>query len=348
MTSLSLTALADSHRYTSDDCELTLERFREERDGTLRAEITITTSIGEVGRVAGPARLNLLSDRSIVQLANTCDKVTDIPPWYELISEAAASTIGILRAGDPLQLVDVDASHTRRWILDPFLEAGGFTVLYARGGSAKGFLSIALAICIATGDNTLGQVHQQGPVAYHDWEDDKPEFDSRASRIARALGTPTPQVWYRHETTSLASIAPQLNTQYSKHGVIAAVIDSKGMALTGSPESAEATLELTRAIRTLNVPVLLIDHISKAAIKGDDDMAFGSVYTEYSSRLAWQLNADWKPGYVDLRLKNTKANRGPRATPLIVTLTFADDRVLISTDRPSSPRTKTDPLPAPF
>ena len=64
------------------------------------------------------------------------------------------------------------------------------------------------------------------------------------------------------------------------------------MALTGSPESAEATLELTRAIRTLNVPVLLIDHISKAAIKGEDDMAFGSVYTEYSSRLAWQLNAD--------------------------------------------------------
>ncbi len=126
------------------------------------------------------------------------------------------------------------------------------------------------------------------------------------------------------------------------------VIDSKGMALTGSPESAEATLELTRAIRTPNVPVLLIDHISKAAIKGDDDMAFGSVYTEYSSRLAWQLNADWKPGYVDLRLKNTKANRGPRATPLIVTLTFTDDRVLISTDRPTRPQPARHAQPTPF
>jgi RecA-family ATPase len=318
--------------------ELDLRRFKEERDGTIRAEITLTTTIGSVGRVAGPARLNLLSDRSIKQLANTCKDVTDIPDWYALITHAAATTVEYLRQGTPLELVDLDAPHERQWILNPFLEADGYTVLFARGGSGKSFLAAALALCIATGNNLLGEVHKAGPVAYHDWEASKEEFDSRISRLARAMQTPAPEVWYRKETASLHHIAPTLNNHYAEHGVVAAIIDSKGMALTGSPESAEAVLELTRSIRTLGVPIILIDHVSKGAIKGDDpDMAFGSAYTEYGARLAWKLNPDWKTGSVDLRLKNTKANNGPKADEQIITLTFDGDRVHVSTPQPPIP-----------
>ena len=128
---LSVTFLPDHHKYVSEDVTLDLRRFKEERDGTIRAEITLTTTFNNEGRVAGPARLNLLSDRSIKQLANTCDAVVDTLPWYDLISHAAATSIEQIRKGDPLTLVDADTKTTKRkWIIEPFLEADGYTVLF--------------------------------------------------------------------------------------------------------------------------------------------------------------------------------------------------------------------------
>lgn len=349
MSEFSSTFHDDYHRHLTDTAEVSFENFKEDRDGTLRAEITVATSLLDAGTIAGPERLNLLSGRSITSLAKQCTERVDLEDWYAIISGACAASVKHWRDGDPLLPVDIDADHRRQWLLDPFLESSGFTVLFARGGSGKSFLAGAIALSIATDTPIFGEVTTPGPVAYLDWEASKEEFDSRVGRLARALDIHRPQVWYRREQTSLASSYKSLAKSFRHHGVVAAVVDSKGMAAAGSPESTETALELFRAIRRLGVPVLLIDHVSKGAIKGDDpDMAFGSAYTEYQARLAWKVTSEWHPGEIVMNCRNTKANNGPKRPQQSIRFTFDDDRVLISANGARAGARAPDPLPDPM
>ena len=73
-----VTYLDDRHLYVWGDpenCEINLERFKEERDGSIRAEVTVSAAHGGAGHLLGPSRLNLLSDRSIKMMANTLGEI---------------------------------------------------------------------------------------------------------------------------------------------------------------------------------------------------------------------------------------------------------------------------------
>jgi hypothetical protein len=344
------TYLDDRHLYVWDDeaVEVVVERFKEDRDGILRAEVSISSRT--VGHILGPARLNLLSDRSIKGMANTANDRTDIPDWYAILTVAANDSVKFWRDGEQLEQVTLGAAPHRSWVLDPWLEDSGYSVIFARGGSGKSYLAAAISLSIASGHPIFGnEPAVVGPVAYLDWEATKPTFDMRVSRLARAFNITTPEVWYRHEKATLYSVAPQLSRAFGQHGVVAAVIDSKGMAISGGPEDAQSTLELSRGIRRLGVPVILVDHVSKGAIKGDDpDMAFGSVYTEYGSRLAWKVDSEARPGEIVMTIKNTKANNGPRRPNQQVTLMFTDDTVEVLSNGSSAPVKVDERLPDAF
>lgn len=344
------TYLDDRHVYVWEEIESTqivFERFSEERDGTLRTELTVTTNLPNGGHLLGPSRINLLSDRTIKTTANALKDRNDMADWYALLTQAAKASVEYWRDGDPLELVDTNADTRRRWLLEPFLEDSGFSVIFARGGSGKSFLGGAIALAQATGLPLFGfESVAPGPVAYLDWEASKSEFDSRMTRLCRPLGVTDPEIYYRHQDASLASTAHTLSKRFAQMGVTLCIVDSKGMAISGAPEKSEPILELNRAMRRLKVPILLIDHVSKGQIKGDDpDMAFGSVYIEYQARLAWSVKSEARPGEIKLLLKNTKANNGPKRTrPLGVTFAFEDRGIAVSVDH--QPAIFTDKGPA--
>jgi hypothetical protein len=309
---------------------------------TVRADATvaivsITTDIAEIGPVAGPVRINLYSASAIDGLRRSCQNVTSVPDWATVLRSAIAAVLSDF--GLPVWTdIDPDGDWPQpSWLLPPLLETDGYTVLYARGGSGKSYLAAAACVSIASGVPLLGlEPSTVGPVAYLDWEAPAATFGHRISRICEGNEVGSLRHPIRHYRMSgpfaarRAAMAPVL----AKLKPALVVIDSKGRATTGAPESSEGILDLARALDHLDMPVLLIDHISKGAIRGDDpDMAFGSVFVEASARLGWSLRTEHRIGSMVLRLSNTKANNHARRTdPLVFELMFTGQGVTVLAD----------------
>lgn len=333
-----------------ENTEVSLERFYEDSKGGLRAEITVSTSLLSAGRISGPTQLNLLSDRSIKGLASTCEKRVDLVDWYAVLAQACALSVSRRRDGDPLAVHKSTDDVARRWLLEPFLEADGWTVLYAQKGSAKSYLAAAISLSVASGRPVFGvEPAVVGPVAYLDWEGSKREFDVRLTKLRRSLEIDVdPEVFYRFGETSLYSSVPSLRRRFTELGVVMAVVDSKSVAMSGAPDGV-AVLEVNRGIRRLGVPVLLVDHKSKAAIKSvDPDMAIGSVHTGNAARLVWSVKSETFDGEITQRLVNTEANNGPKSKPFEVTFRFTEDETQVLTSGVPKGAAVDDVLPVPY
>jgi hypothetical protein len=342
MTDFAVTRTDDRHRYVWDGpepAEIILERLDESKRD-LTAELSISTPIHGIGHIYGPVKLNLLSDRSQKMLANSLTDRTDVIPWQVYLAAVSTDAINWLREGEPPEEINLETTYRTTWALEPVLETDGYTVIFARGGSGKSLLAATMALSIATGKDLLtGTPAICGPVLYCDWESSKDVLDWRLARLARPLGVTNPPIYYRREAGPLASKTRSLSRHISRLGIAAMVVDSKGLATSGAPESSDGILELARALRTLGTPTILIDHVSKGAIKGDDpNMAFGSQYVEAAARQAWSVASAVTPGGISLRLTNTKANNGRKARPVGVEYIFDGDEIHITTsEAPAKP-----------
>lgn len=308
------------------------------------AVMTITTDIAELGRVAGPVRINLYSASAIDGLRRACQNVTSVPDWQRILGDSIAAVLESF--GVPVgTVVDPHAEWAPpSWLLPPLLESEGYTVLYARGGSGKSFLAAAACLSVASGQPILGmEPSTVGPVVYLDWESSADTFGYRISQLASGneIGTIGNRIHHYRMAGPFAARRAGMAPVLARIRPALVVIDSKGLATTGAPESSEGILDLARALDYLDMPVLLIDHVSKGAIKGDDpDMAFGSQYVEAAARLAWSLRSEPRPGSIILRLANTKANNhARRKDPLILELMFSGQGATILTDTAGRPTT---------
>ncbi|MDP2623643.1 MAG: AAA family ATPase [Actinomycetota bacterium] len=324
---------------------------------TVRADatvaiVTITTDIASIGAVAGPVRVNLYSASAIDGLRRSCQTVTSVPDWSGVLRTAIAAVLDTF--GQP-EWTDIDPAADwpqPAWLLPPLLETDGYTVLYARGGSGKSYLAAAACVSIASGVPLLGmEPSRVGPVAYLDWEAPAATFGHRIARICdgNEVGTLAYPIRHYRMTGPFAARRAGISPALARLKPALVVIDSKGRATTGAPESSEGILDLARALDHLDMPVLLIDHISKGAIRGDDpDMAFGSVFVEASARLGWSLRTEHRAGSMVLRLTNTKANNHARRTePLILELMFSGQGVTVLADSSAGrPVPGTEQLPA--
>ena len=322
---------------------------------TVRADatvaiVTIRTDIAELGPVAGPVRINLYSASAIDGLRRACQNVTSVPDWQLILRTAIASILETYGVPVGVDIDPADDWPQPSWLLPPLLETDGYTVLYARGGSGKSYLAAAACVSVASGVPLLGmEPSTVGPVAYLDWEAPAATFGHRISRICEGNEVGSLRHPIRHYRMSgpFAARRAAMSPVLARLNPALVVIDSKGRATTGAPESSEGILDLARALDHLDMPVLLIDHISKGAIRGDDpDMAFGSVFVEASARLGWSLRTEHRVGSMVLRLTNTKANNHARQkNPLIFELMFTGQGVTILSDTTAG-RPQPDRMPA--
>jgi hypothetical protein len=94
------------------------------------------------------------------------------------------------------------------------------------------------------------------------------------------------------------------------------IIDSVSMARGGSSKEDDTTIAFHRAARSLNVPVLLIDHVSKEAIQNDDlRFAIGTVVSTNGVRRSWSVETQQEEDSPDatVLIENHKHNNGSRA-----------------------------------
>ena len=181
--------------------------------------------------------------------------------------------------------------------------------------TGKSFFALAIAAQIAGGFSLVGTVKiPPAPVLYLDWETDQYTHDQRLKAICHALDHEPPHnIFYRRQTASLESSVANLKREVVKRGIVFTVIDSMAAARGGEPESADVTVRLFNAARSLGIPWMGIDHITKSAgATGDAKKPFGSVFSHNLARMTWGAEAEQNAGdvYKGVTFTNWKANNG--------------------------------------
>ena len=313
--------IGDAYRFTWHDLPGTaieLDRFREMR-GDLHAEITIYNPKpdGNPGLLHF-AKLNLLSSTRS-RLGKILQEREGSIDWGGLLEQVCILAVEHYRKGEPtIDLRETQPDTKPRWLLWPYIEHGGPTILAAPGGAGKSMLAMAMAYSVASGYAILGRVDiEPVPVLYLDYETSAAVHAERLRAIASGLGNEDlPPIFYRRMTASLPESTGFVRKEIDRLGIGFVVIDSLGFAGDGPPVEAATALGLFRSIRKLTVPCLAIHHQRKTppGMKKNQniDAIFGSVYFINSARRVWQVDSSPSDSgdILYLSLKNSKANNG--------------------------------------
>lgn len=293
--------------------EAELERFSEHRD-ELTAEVTIRSTRSPLDGLLHSARVNLVSTQAKNTLSKSLAGRDADLDWHALVEAMCFLARERYRRGEPaIDLRFYEHSQDGRWLVHPFVERDGATVLFADGGTGKSLIALAIAATVASDGNVIGALQgDPQPVLYLDWETSAETAQERLDAIvAGAKLSATPPVFYRRMTASLVESAPNIRHEVLTLGVGFVVVDSLGAARAGEPESAEVTIRLFNAARSLGVPWLGVDHVTKSA-GNDSTRPFGSTYTHNLARLTWSADKAQEEGenLLVLALTNRKRNNG--------------------------------------
>lgn len=284
----------------------------------------------------GPSRVNLMrSDRGgMLGIQEQLAEKWGQWDWEHMLINAKNLTIKALEEALPMVSLSeaVEASKEAPFLTQPFIASSGVTVLYGDGGTGKSTLALALALEISSGVPLISQGPplRQGLVLYADYEDDHRSHANRVAAIAKAHSVPNDLIDIMHlpMVGKVSREAKRLRKRVHDTNAALVILDSIGMGRGGDAVGSEDTIRMFRTLRSLNVPVLAIDHISKGAktSRGDPD-PYGSIYTRNSSRMMWfvekrapKLGDPWDY----LVFTHTKANHVRKSAPQYLKLKYVN------------------------
>jgi hypothetical protein len=321
------------HVYTWEDLKIavTLERFQEEKNG-LKSEITIR-DLKTNQKLVPTSNFNLSSAVGRTQMCNRLRQRTpdESIPFDLILDEVTDRSQTRWRTGDQvLDLFAIPTAERPRFLLRPYIESDGVTLLYGDGGSMKSLLGLTMGLSVASGVPLLGMTPTRAcPVLYLDWEASPADHAERARAIwagsDTTLDPPETLMHYQRQVASLHEGAPNAARVIQDLHAGLVIVDSIGMARGGSPEAADTTIQFFRAARSLGIPVLAIDHISHEARKsGDLSSPFGSRFTHNLSRRSWAVEKTQDEGATEATLftTNFKHNNGNRAEKMAYHIAF--------------------------
>lgn len=314
-----VTPTIDGYKVTwvAEEVEADLTRLADHSDG-LTAEVEIRTTRQPRPGLLRWGRLDLMAERTRASWAAMLYERDDDLDWDGMLEQLTREVRDAHRNGSPA--IDLRAAMPRpygRWLVEPFVPQSGASVLFAMGGTGKSMVAMAIAATAASGVGVVGMaVRDPVPVLYLDWETDQWTARERLQAIVNGHGlTSMPMVHYRRQVASIDSAAQEIRREVARLGAGMVVVDSMGAARGGEPESAELTIRTFNALRSLAVPALIVDHVTKAS-GNDAQTSFGSVYTHNLARLTWGMDKAQEEGAdsATLALINRKWNDG-RALP---------------------------------
>ncbi len=312
----------DDYVFTWDSgaIEIRLSRITESR-GDTSAEIKVLTRVPPNRGCLEWGKVNLSAMTTRATLAKALHERLPFD-WQGALLQVAYKAVEMRRQGEPsVNLAEVQPRATR-WLLFPYIEYGGPTVLFADGGTGKSVLALMMAYSVATGEPLLGKpMAPPCNVLYLDWETDAQTHAERLKAIhtSYAFGEDCPHIRYKRMTGSLAESASQIRAEIHQWKIGLVVVDSLSLASGGGAsleESATAT-SFFEAARSLDTCMLAITHVSKAVANnnmGQSQRAtpFGSVFYRNTARVAWYVESVQEEGadVTILRFEHMKSNNG--------------------------------------
>jgi hypothetical protein len=156
----------------------------------------------------------------------------------------------------------------RGWVVPDLLPEGTVTSWYGDDGVGKSILTLALAICVASGKPFLDRPVQQGTVLFIDTEFDQDEFVRRAYQLSRGMGLAAPPagVFYYRTRYSLTTPGGQRDIVrlVERYQPTLVVVDSVTLGTyTDDLKEATAAVAVMEFLQQLPATVLALDHIPK-------------------------------------------------------------------------------------
>lgn len=304
---------------------ITASRIREKPDGTLTAEIEVTSRKTPYPHLR-LTRLNLLSARSRKALAQDLEEIQPIA-WDALLEQLAVHVVKREREGEPWHRISSEGEIAPiRWLVRPLLVEQAPTVIVGPGGSGKSYAVLFVATLVATGRRHPGiqlEPQAQAPVLVLDWEADKQELERRLRRLTLGMGLEEPvEIVYRRCALPLADDLEAILTAVTEFQPGLLVIDSMGPAVGGDLLSASDSTSFFAALRRLGMASLIVAHSPKSG-----NGIYGTTFHRNLARSVWEAHAYAVPGEnsVAIGLFNTKSNMTGLQRPIGLEFQFDGD-----------------------
>ncbi len=234
----------------------------------------------------------------------------------------------------------------REYLIEKIGVKGYPIVAFGAGGVAKSFamLSAGIAIASASGvDEWLGlRVLEHGHVLYLDFELDVEEQHRRVRDLCVGLGIMIPK---KLAYLSGVGISPEKAFEKAlafvhDYKAKAVIIDSMGLAMQGDMEKGREVLAFhgryINPLRRAGATPFIVDHEGKLQTgeKHKDKSPFGSAYKAWASRSVLQFVFEEyreETSELDIRVRQTKTNFGPKIDPIGARFTFEEKKVSMGT-----------------
>ena len=309
-------------------------RFHHERGG-ISAECVVEKQVGAEWTRFTSYRISLTSISGRRDFIKELKELWQGPDWVTIIHQLCDRTLAAYRAGEQSQASQGEQlPEMDTYILNPLLFAGHTSILYGPGDSGKSVLSVLAALLLAQGGNAAGLAAGGGftPLLL-DWERAYSTFDSRVRSLTIGhpeLADAKDKLWYQRMHQPLHESIEDVSETIQARKADVLILDSLGMAAGGDLNSPEAATRLFEAIRTLDLPALIIGHTAKST-EGDKTV-FGSAFFFNLASSVWEVAADHQEesSTLSLGLYNRKNNLGPRRKPFGLSIAFTGESCTVS------------------
>ena len=311
-----------------------VDHMRRGRDGDLKGELTVTTSLPGAKTVADGVLLwtstNFSSQRVRASVAKACQERSGSKlDWVGALESLsiqvgrseAAGTVAIKPLSDYALPPEDDAQD---WVVHGLPLARDLpTIIYGPGGSGKSL--VALSIC--------QQLAERGiKCLYVDWEFEGAQHRKRLGQLAGDSIPPDLLHYVRCSSPLVVEVA-RIAAYVARLGIQYCCFDSIGYGAGGRPEEAEHATAYMRAVRQIGVGSLHLAHAVKSEEHQESSGPFGSVFWANSARSLWMIKRAPGEGAddhtVEVALTHKKSNTGRLLAPLGLRLTFDARRTTI-------------------
>jgi hypothetical protein len=305
-------------------------KWNERRAGKSWLRYSIDNALARVGETYGWGRPGA---RPLVSSPSSPLGV----PGDDDTSEDDAGIVWFAELGEPKE---------REFLIESIGVKGYPIVAFGAGGVAKSFAMLAGGIAVASAsgvEDWMGlRVYQHGYVLYLDFELDVEEQHRRVRDLCAGMGIPIPK-----KLAYLSGVGLDPDEAFAKalgfverYEAKAVIIDSMGLAMQGDMEKGKEVLAFhgryINPLRRAGATPFIVDHEGKlqAGERHKDKTPFGSAYKAWASRSVLQFQFEEyreETSELDIRVRQTKTNFGPKIEPIGVRFTFEEKKVSVET-----------------